>query len=125
YHQYYPEPEYEFIRPTLTNLLASVDNMYKGYYEDDLRGYLKDLMDKKTRNRNKKKGRFSIMNIPQNLAQSILDDLKARAENYESKNSVPKVRRNNAGTISGSSKRTPTKARSRKASEAKKKKRKT
>lgn len=38
YHQLYPEPEYEFLRPTLTNLLGGVENIYKGYYEEDLRG---------------------------------------------------------------------------------------
>jgi len=106
YHQLYPEPEYESIRPTLTNLLASVDNMYKGYYEDDLRGYLKDLMDKRTRNRNKKKSRFSIINIPQALAPLIHADLKARAKTHESKDRVRKVRRNNARTVGSAAKRT-------------------
>jgi hypothetical protein len=122
YHKLYPEPEYEYIRPTLTNLLASVDNIYKGYYEDDLRGYLKDLMDKRTRNRNKKKGRFLIINIPENLSQSLLDELKARSEKRsERKNRISRVRRNDVRIVSRTAKRVATKTGNRMAAKAKKK----
>lgn len=124
YHQLYPEPEYEFIRPTLTNFLASVDNMYKGYYEKDLRSYLRDLMDKKTRDRNKKKGRFVIINVPDSIRQPLLDELKAKLEKGDSNEKtkrISKVRRNNARTVSRSAKRTTKGTGKRRASKSAKK----
>ena len=102
--------------------------MYKGYYDDDLRGYLRDLMDKKTRNRNKKKGRLSIINIPDSIRQPLLDELKAKLEKGKHEDSnektkrISKVRRDNARTVSRSAKRTTKGTGKRRASKSAKKK---
>jgi hypothetical protein len=108
YRQYYPEPEYAYSRNTLVALMERVDGLYKSYSEDDFRGYIQDLM-------RKDKKKFFIMNVPADIEEELtrrLDEKPVR---------VSKVRRNDARPISGASKRTTTKTRTRKASKAKKK----
>jgi hypothetical protein len=117
YHQEYPEPGYAYLRPTLTNLLGSVDNMYKGYYEDDLRGYLDDLFKRP-------EGKFFIINVPTAIRQAVVDDVRARLEKRkqdEKTKRVSKIRRGNGRSVSRAKKRITTKARQRKASKGKKK----
>jgi hypothetical protein len=102
YRQLYPEPEYAYTRPTLVALMQRVDGDYRGYYEEDLRAYMGDIMDKK-----KNKRRFTIINIPEDIAQAVLDSPRIkRIISNEAENRVPKVRRNNARAVSRTAKRT-------------------
>jgi len=100
YRQSYPEPEYAYSRDTLVKLMESVPGDYRGYHEDDFRGYLTDMM---TRAKSKgKKGKFFIINVPAKLSQQIAEEMEKRSE---AKDRVRKVRRNNARTASPSAKR--------------------
>lgn len=115
YRQYYPEPKYAYTRPTLVALMQRIGGDYRGYHEDDLRAYMGDIMDKK-----KTKPRFGIINIPADVAQAVLEGIKSKSD--ETKKSVPKLRRNNARTVSRSAKRTSARVGKRRASKGAKKK---
>lgn len=115
----YKEPEYEDMRPALTRLLGSVDNMYKAYYEDDLRGYLADMIKRAKLKGKKGSPPFFIINVPEKIANEVAEKLEKQRE---AKDGVRKVRRNNARTVSRSAKRATKGTGKRRASKSAKKK---
>jgi hypothetical protein len=109
YRTYYPEPEYAYTRDSLVALIQRIPGDYRSYGESELRAYMQDVVAA-----DKDKRKFFLMNIPDSVAEGIERRFNERPLG------VPKVRRNNARTVSRSAQGTTTEARKGRTSKKKK-----